>query len=146
MSSSQTEWSWRLDKYIPSSTDDGHAVIEELVHALEQSGWEGRDFFHVHMATEEAVVNAIEHGNKRDPNKTVHIDFRVSPLEVHLAITDQGEGFDPESLPDPTDEELLEKPRGRGVMLIRELMTEALYNSKGNSVVMKKVRSAASGE
>ncbi len=146
MSSSQTDWSWRLEKSIPSSSEEGHAAIEELVHALENAGWEGRDFFHIHMATEEAVVNAIEHGNKRSPDKMVHLDFRVSDDLVRLVITDQGAGFNPESLPDPTDDDLLEKPRGRGVMLIRELMTEAHYNRVGNSVEMIKRRSPPAPE
>ncbi len=108
-----TEWAWRLEKSIPSSSEEGHAVIEELTQALERLGWEGRDFFHIHMATEEAIVNAIEHGNKRIQEKKVHVDFRISPEEVRLVITDQGEGFNPYSLPDPTEDELLEKPRGR---------------------------------
>lgn len=136
-----TDWSWRLDKVIASSTDEGHEVIERLTHALTLNGWEGRDLFHIHMAVEEAVVNAIEHGNKRHPQKSVHIVFRVSSDLVEMEITDQGDGFDPESLPDPTDDELLEVPRGRGVHLIRQLMTDVQYNPKGNSLLMRKIRS-----
>ncbi len=135
------DWSWRLDKVIASDTDEGHAVIEQLTQALQSHGWDGRDLFHIHMAVEEAVVNAIEHGNKRHPEKSVHIDFRVSEDLVEMEITDQGEGFDPSTLPDPTDDELLEVPRGRGVHLIRQLMSDIQYNEKGNSLLMRKIRS-----
>jgi serine/threonine-protein kinase RsbW len=93
------------------------------------------------MSIEEAVVNAIEHGNKRDLAKNVHMVFRVTPERVWLEITDEGKGFDHRNVADPTDEELLDKPRGRGVMLIRQLMTEANYNESGNQLTMVKVRS-----
>jgi serine/threonine-protein kinase RsbW len=93
------------------------------------------------MAIEEAVVNAIEHGNKRDASKVVHVVYVVDADSAEMTITDQGNGFDHRNVADPTDEERLDQPRGRGVLLIRELMSEAHYNDKGNSVWMRKVRS-----
>jgi serine/threonine-protein kinase RsbW len=59
---------------------------------------------------------------------------------VQIVIEDMGPGFDPDELPDPRDEERLEIPGGRGVMLIRELMTEVEYNELGNRVTMRKLR------
>jgi len=109
--------------------------------ALESAGWEGRDVFHIQMAIEEAVVNAIEHGNKRDASKTVHVIYIVDAESAEMTITDQGQGFDHRNVADPTEEERLDQPRGRGVLLIRELMCEVRYNEKGNSVWMRKVRS-----
>lgn len=138
---SPSHWRWQLKKTIPSSSDDGHGVIEELNQALANHQWEGRDAFHIHMAIEEAIVNAIEHGNKRDPKKFVHIHFCLSDHEVRLEISDEGDGFILEDLRDPTDDENLERPRGRGVMLIRELMSEVHYNDRGNSIMMVKHRS-----
>ena len=132
---------WKCDKVIPSELDAGHASIEELMSALESAGWEGRDVFHIQMAIEEAVVNAIEHGNKRDATKQVHIVFVVDAESAEMTITDQGDGFDHQNVADPTEEERLDQPRGRGVLLIRELMTQAQYNQKGNSVWMRKERS-----
>ena len=132
--------SWSLQRAIPSNTDIGHQLIESLMTELEKAAWDGRDLFHVRMAVEEAVVNAIEHGNKRDAAKTVQLDFRVSPELCYIDIIDQGEGFDPASLPDCTDEEFVDKPRGRGVMLIKELMSEAEYNAKGNRLTMIRKR------
>jgi len=132
---------WKCDKTIQSDLDAGHASIEELMNALESAGWEGRDVFHIQMAIEEAVVNAIEHGNKRDATKQVHIVFVVDAESAEMTITDQGDGFDHQNVADPTEEERLDQPRGRGVLLIRELMTQAQYNKKGNSVWMRKERS-----
>ncbi|MCU0707933.1 MAG: ATP-binding protein [Pirellula sp.] len=138
--------SWTLDKILPSELDAGHAVIDQLMAALETAGWMGRDLFHVQMAIEEAVVNAIEHGNKRDASKQVHVIFHVFQDRAELSITDQGNGFDHHNIADPTEEERLEQPRGRGVMLIRELMSEAKYNEKGNSLWMLKRRSPDESE
>lgn len=131
---------WTLDKVLPSDLDAGHAAIDQLMAALESAGWAGRDLFHIQMAIEEAVVNAIEHGNKRDAEKQVHVLFHVFQDRAEMSVTDQGSGFDHQHIADPTEEERLEQPRGRGVMLIRELMSEAKYNDKGNSVWMLKRR------
>ncbi|MFO0011840.1 MAG: ATP-binding protein [Planctomycetota bacterium] len=132
--------SWTLDKTLPSDLEAGHAVIDQLMAALEGAGWVGRDLFHIQMAIEEAVVNAIEHGNRREIAKQVHVLFHVFHDRAEMTITDQGNGFDHRNVADPTEEERLDKPRGRGVLLIRELMSDAKYNDKGNSVWMLKHR------
>lgn len=134
-------WSWRLQQEIPSSQDAGHLAIERLVAALEASGWEGRDLFHVQLAVEEAVINAITHGNKLADDKVVELEFNVHPSEVYIRVKDQGEGFCPEDIPDPRDDDHLECTNGRGVMLIRELMSEVSYNACGNQITMTKRRS-----
>lgn len=144
VSMSSVEPTWSIDKVLPSDLDAGHAVIEELMAALDSCGWEGRDVFHIQMAIEEAVVNSIEHGNKRNPEKEVHVVFKVTRERTELEVTDQGDGFDHHNVADPTEEDRVDQPRGRGVMLIRELMSEARYNEKGNSVWMVKLRSEAS--
>ena len=139
MTSVQEHWSF--DKTLPSELDVGHAAIEELMIALGAAGWIGMDVFRIQMAIEEAVVNAIEHGNKREPTKKVRLVFQVTPDKAMMIVTDEGPGFDHRNLADPTTEELLDKPRGRGVMLMRELMNEANFNEIGNQVTMIKMRS-----
>ncbi len=109
---------------------------------LEQFGWEGRDLFHVQLAVEEAIVNAITHGNKESPDKTVDVQLHVSRSATSLRIEDQGEGFCPDNLPDPTEDENLETPHGRGVMLMKQMMDEVAYNDVGNQVSMLKRRSS----
>jgi serine/threonine-protein kinase RsbW len=133
-------WSWSLQKEIPSSLDAGHRLIEQLIAALESHGWEGRDLFHVQLAVEEAMVNAITHGNKQADDKVVEVEFKVEPQATMLRIKDQGEGFNPADVPDPRDDDHLECTNGRGVMLIREMMSEVHYNERGNQVTMVKRR------
>lgn len=133
---------WFLDKWIPSDLGVAHEIIEELMQAMEKSGWPGGDMFHVQMALEEAIVNAIEHGNQRIVDKKVRVEFEVSSLQARMRITDEGLGFDHRNLADPTSEERLDKPRGRGVLLIRELMSHSEYNEPGNQVTLIKNRSS----
>jgi serine/threonine-protein kinase RsbW len=106
-------------------------------------GWQPADVFAVHLAVEEAIVNAIVHGNKLDASKKVHVECEVSADRVRVAITDEGPGFDPASVPDCTAEERLEAPSGRGVMLMRSFMTSIEYNAAGNAVMLEKVRGPA---
>ena len=132
---------WSLHENIPSSLDVGHATIERLIVALELNKWEGRDLFHIHLAIEEAIVNAITHGNKEAQDKVVEVEFRVDPVTTFLRVKDQGAGFDRAAVPDPRDADHLECTNGRGVMLIREFMSEVRYNERGNEVTMIKHRS-----
>lgn len=134
------EWVWTMDRKLPSNTEQGHVAIEELIEALEKAGWEGRDLFHVQLAVEEGVVNAIEHGNRRDPSKSVRLNFKVSPELCFMQITDEGRGFCRALLKDCTDNECIEKPRGRGVHLIEQLMSETSYNEQGNQLTMLRKR------
>jgi serine/threonine-protein kinase RsbW len=135
-----TIWTWVLEEKIPSSLPVAHDALDRLLQAMHQAGWEGRDFFHVQMASEEALVNAVTHGNKEATDKRVELEFRVSPDQVYLRIKDEGDGFRPDDLPDPTCADRLECPHGRGVFLIREMMSEARYLGRGNEVEMLKRR------
>ena len=93
----------------------------------------------VRLALTEALANAIIHGNKEDPSKKVTI---WGACEAHekllLVITDEGEGFDPASVPDPTQAENIFSASGRGVFLINRLMCEAEYRLGGRQVVLRK--------
>ena len=115
-------------------------VQERIVQLLEQRNYPMRDVFGVRLALEEALVNAIKHGNRMDPNKTVRIKCQVLEDKVRITIEDEGEGFNASEVPDPTMDENLEKPGGRGIMLMRSFMTLIEYNEKGNRLVMEKVR------
>ncbi len=90
---------WSLHEKIPSSLDVGHATIERLLAALEANQWEGRDLFHIQLAIEEAMVNAITHGNKQADDKVVEVEFRVDPQSTYMRIKDQGAGFNPQLFP-----------------------------------------------
>lgn len=129
---------WRLSIHLPSERGASRLVTEDLLEQLGAHGWDQSDVFSIHLAAEEAIVNAIVHGNKLDPAKRVHVECLVSPDVVRVEITDEGAGFDPAKVPDCTMDDRLEVPSGRGVMLMRTFMTRIEYNAKGNRVLMEK--------
>lgn len=79
------------------------------------------------MSVRESVTNAIQHGNKLDPNKRVDIRFEVAPDCLDISVTDQGNGFQVDRLPNPLDPENLLKPSGRGIFYIRSFMDEVEF-------------------
>ena len=127
---------------IPSDTSAGQTVQDRIIQFLEDLQYDERDVFGVRLAIEEALVNAIKHGNQMDPNKSVRIACRIGRSRIRIEIEDQGEGFQPGDVPDPTADENLERPCGRGIMLMRAFMTSIEYNASGNRVVLEKQRSA----
>jgi serine/threonine-protein kinase RsbW len=133
-------WTWSLSQSLPSDVDIAHHTIDRLESALSEAHWEGRELFHVRMAVEESLVNAIEHGNKRDPNKTVSFEARLSPDACWIQITDQGAGFCRAELKSCLDEDHLDQPRGRGVWLIEQLMSDVHYNERGNQITLFRKR------
>jgi serine/threonine-protein kinase RsbW len=135
---------WTIERTIPSQLADGHQVLEELLSRLGAQDWSSRDMFGIRLALEEAIVNAIKHGNRLDTSKHVHVICQSSAEKIWIKVTDQGCGFDPEAVPDCTDAEHLEVPNGRGIMLMRNYMTRVEYNLCGNVVTMEKLRGAAS--
>ena len=132
---------WVHRTTIPSDTSVGSGLITPLLEAMSERGWPADQMFRVQLAYEEAIVNAIRHGNRFDEEKTVDVHLHCDETEVLIEITDMGSGFDPAAVPDPRDDERLDIPGGRGVMLIQELMTFVEYNEKGNHVRMRKLRS-----
>jgi len=138
--SEDRRWLWECERVIPSETGAGGPILQEVLGQLEKNDWIQHDIFSVHLAMEEALVNAIRHGNRLDASKHVHVACRVSPELIRIEITDEGEGFDPSSVPDPTDPANIEAPSGRGLMLMRSFMSRVEYNDVGNRVVMEKER------
>ncbi|TWU40433.1 ATP-binding protein [Novipirellula artificiosorum] len=131
---------WTLRRTIPSDTSVGSALAHELVDAMLERKWPATDLFRVQLAYEEAIVNAIRHGNRHCSDKTVEVEMSCKEQEVCIRITDQGNGFDPAAIPDPRQQELLEVPGGRGVLLICEIMSEISFNDTGNQITMIKRR------
>ncbi len=88
------------------------------------------------ISTLEAVNNAIIHGNKSDIKKFVEIKFMLDRKCLKVTVTDEGKGFKPKEIPDPTKPENIESLDGRGVFLMSKLADEIKFNKKGNSVKM----------
>lgn len=129
------------DATIPSEFSEGHRVIEEIMTAVAEYGFGDRDVFHIRLALEEGIVNAIKHGNQMELDKVVHVRWKVTPDEFSIRIEDEGLGFNPKELPDPTAIENIDKPCGRGVMIIRGFMTSIDYHGRGNVLTMTKKKS-----
>ena len=128
-----------LEIIIPSDTSEARRVQDVLEQGLQNVKAPDKDVFCIRFALEEALVNAIKHGNQMEITKKVIIKYTLDADVFEIMISDEGPGFDPNDVPDPTDIENLERPCGRGLMLMRHYMTEVNYNSVGNSVRMKKV-------
>ena len=133
-------WTWQLEQRIPSRTQAAEQIIDALLTQLEAAQWDSHEVFGVHLAVEEALVNAIKHGNKEDPAKSVRVLVQTSPDQLRVEIVDEGAGFNPDQVPDPTSPERLCKPHGRGLMLIHNYMTHVEYKGRGNELVMEKTR------
>jgi serine/threonine-protein kinase RsbW len=134
---------WQYDQFIESDPDNCAIVIGLMLRQLERLDWTNRDLFAIHMSLEEGILNAIRHGNKCSPDKRVHVLIKLDADHFYARITDEGEGFCLEQVPDPTLEENLENTSGRGVMLIQSFMDRVVYNAKGNSVEFFKERVAS---
>ncbi len=128
---------------IPSDLAEARRVQERIEEALARAAYSEHDIFAIKLALEEALVNAIKHGNQMDPDKRVFVVYHVTPERFDIRITDEGEGFNPEEVPDPTLEINIERPCGRGLLLMRGFMTEVQYHGRGNVVSMAKVRDPA---
>ena len=124
---------------IPSDPTEARRVQEQIERLLQDRATSDHDLFGIKLALEEALVNAIKHGNQYDRARKVRIAYRLLPDRFEVQITDEGQGFDPSGVPDPTAPENLERPGGRGLMLMRRFMTEVAFNERGNSVAMCKV-------
>jgi serine/threonine-protein kinase RsbW len=125
---------------IPSDPSEARRVQEEIERALQSHDFEEREIFGIRLALEEALVNAIKHGNQMDRGRKVHIRYQISAELFHVRIADEGQGFDPGDVPDPMAVENLERPCGRGLLLMRHYMSEVIFHAPGNQVSMTKQR------
>ena len=141
-----------------------HSMVKYLQHTLRCVRLtDESDRLRVGIAVEEALLNALYHGNlevssdlkETDPNlfeetarqrsleepyrnRRIFVDALVSRESASFTVRDEGQGFDPSSLPDPCDLENLEKPSGRGILLMRSFMDEINFNERGNEVTLVK--------
>jgi serine/threonine-protein kinase RsbW len=126
------------DFTIPSDPAEARRIQDEIEQLLQACHISEHDIFSIKLALEEALVNAIKHGNQMDRAKKVRIAYQLHAECFDVQISDDGCGFDPGDVPDPTAFENLERPCGRGLMLMRHYMTEVVFNDRGNGVNMRK--------
>lgn len=113
---------------------------EELIlKATAEMGYGENAAFAIKLALEEAITNAFRHGNKCDPKKHIRVRYRVTRERVEIEVFDEGCGFVPDTVPDPTQPEYIDRPHGRGIMLMRAYLDEVVYSQSGNSVRLVKL-------
>ncbi len=95
--------------------------------------------FEIEMALREALANAVLHGCKADPSKKIECSISGDPEQgITIVVRDPGNGFDPASLPSPTDDSNLHADHGRGILLINKLMDEVKHEQNGTVIRMRK--------
>ncbi len=129
---------------ISSNLKAARKAEKEILREVAKHGYAEACTFAIRLALEEGLNNAITHGNRMDPTKTVQVDFDIDAERAQIIIADQGEGFMPQSVPDPTVEENIEKPCGRGIMLMRAYMDVVEYDKNGTRIRLVK-RNAQKG-
>jgi serine/threonine-protein kinase RsbW len=126
----------------PSNTSEGLKVQNQIVSLMETFNYSMRDIFAMRLSLEESLTNAIRHGNKLDPTKFVEVDCRIDDERMVVVVRDEGDGFQPEDVPDPTLEEFLECPGGRGLMLMRAYLNTCDYSEGGRCIRMERERNS----
>jgi serine/threonine-protein kinase RsbW len=106
-------------------------------------GYGTEERFAVRLALEETLVNALRHGNHENPGLRVRLQFRVTRKRVLMEVRDQGQGFNPNNVPDPLAPENLERSSGRGLLLMRAYMSWVHFSRRGNCVRLCKERAEA---
>lgn len=127
----------RMEFSFPSDVRFVSPAVDEVVASCRRLAVPGsRATLNLRVAVGEAVANAILYGNREDPDKRVSIEVELGADRVRVTVADEGEGFDPAAVADPTLPGNRERSHGRGLFLLRTLMDEVRYNEKGNRVTL----------
>jgi serine/threonine-protein kinase RsbW len=132
---------WRMRRL--RTAEEIVPVIEDILINLKSDGYCEKEAFAIRLALEEALVNAIKHGHRGDPSKEVQLRYHHTAQCLLIEIEDQGPGFKPEGVADPFAPENLERPCGRGLLLMQRYMTWVRFNDVGNRVTMCRHRISA---
>lgn len=121
---------------IESITSNIRIVEKAIDEATAEIGISAENYGKILVSTLEAVNNAIVHGNNSIPDKIVEVDIRFKNNEMRIKVTDEGFGFNPGDVPDPTTPGNIESVNGRGVFLMSRLADKIKYSKKANTVTM----------
>jgi len=122
---------------MPSDVSRIEEAVELVARHLDAHFVDRRTIrFNFRVALSEALANAMLYGNGGDAAKEVSIRVQFGPTEIEMEVADEGEGFNPDALPDPTGPDRLTRPDGRGIFLIQRLVDEVRFNEKGNAICM----------
>jgi serine/threonine-protein kinase RsbW len=118
-----------------SSVDEIASVIETVLAVMIGLRYAPKVIFAARLALEEAICNSIKHGHQYDPSKVVEVRYAVQPNQVLIEVEDEGAGFDPSQIRDATTPENLDRPCGRGLLLIRHYTAWVRHNRRGNCII-----------
>jgi serine/threonine-protein kinase RsbW len=128
-----------IDAWIPSEISAISPLVERLMRLIEGSHCVAGEEYAVQLALREALNNAVVHGNRLDAHKLVHVRCRCKVRNgISLIVADQGQGFDPRTVPDSLTVENLEAEHGRGIRLMKFVMDEVSFQQRGTEVHMCK--------
>jgi len=123
---------------ICSCLNEAHCLEEKILGQCKACTFGEHDLFALKLALEEALVNAVKHGNGMDPAKHVRVQYRINAERADVAIEDEGSGFNPCEVANPTDEANLERSHGRGILLMKAYMSAVVFSPSGNKVTLTK--------
>ena len=121
---------------IESEINNLRAVEKAIDELSAELGIRQESYGKIMVSTMEAVNNAIIHGNESDIKKVVEIEIKIRKKDLSITVADEGTGFSPDDIPDPTKPENIENITGRGVFLMSKLADNIKFNGKGNKVTM----------
>ncbi|QOV89682.1 ATP-binding protein [Humisphaera borealis] len=121
---------------IPSDFSASRDVQTHIMDDVVAAGFDEERIFAIRISLEEAIVNAIRHGNRMDASKRVKIEAATGPGYLEVTVEDEGPGFDRKNVPDPTAAENLCRPSGRGILLIESYMTSVGWEAGGRRMRM----------
>ena len=117
---------------------DQLSLLEAMIDRMHEDGHIPDELYgNVLVASTEALLNAIHHGNKEDRSKPIKVVSTIEDNTLTISVIDQGEGFDVDALPDPTDPENIEKLNGRGIFIIQNLTDEVEFDNNGATISME---------
>lgn len=114
----------QIERYLDSRLESADAAEELAIRMAREAGLDEEEQHRFGMAVRETVVNAVVHGNRYNARKKVYLRIAAEKDRLTVTVTDEGEGFQPESLPNPVAEENILQQSGRGIFLIRAFVDE----------------------
>jgi serine/threonine-protein kinase RsbW len=126
----------RFEFVIPSVDADAREAERQILDDVLRRKYNEHSVFAIRLAIEEALMNAIRHGNGRDPQKKIRITATITSKKAEIVIEDEGSGFDRTGVPDPTLDENLCKVTGRGILLIEAYMSKVQWSRNGRRLRM----------
>jgi len=127
-----------VELVVPNDLQSAKRSEDRIMAELARCRYTADVTFAIKLALEEALTNAVKHGNNNDASKQLVLRYSVTPERTVIMVRDEGVGFSPTRVPDPTADENLERPNGRGIMLMQAYMTRVHFNKAGNEVWMLK--------